>query len=192
MSDSDDRYRLQCALAVESRTERRIVDDPTWQRGMLWGVPRPGHPEGQVINHVRDVLENVDRFAPSNDPFTRSRLRLIALLHDACKRDTRSAGPHHGVLARKLAERFTDDPDVLDVIELHDEAYACWRLIDRRRVAGAHARADALIETVERCLDLYLLFHRCDTMTVGKERDALDWFETFVGIGSHATGLPLP
>lgn len=66
----------------------------------------------------------------------------------------------HGRDARRLAERFTDDAAVLDVIEFHDEAYACWRLIDRGRVADAHARANGLIESVEHCLELYLLFYR--------------------------------
>lgn len=27
--------------------------------GLHYGKPRPGHPEGQVINHVKEVLENI-------------------------------------------------------------------------------------------------------------------------------------
>lgn len=70
---------------------------------------------------------------------------------------------------------------MLDVIELHDEAYACWRLLDQGRTDEAHARADALLERVAHCLDLYLVFYRCDTLTEGKDRGRLDSFETFVG-----------
>jgi hypothetical protein len=177
-----DRFELQDPPVAESDVERRIMADARWRRGALWGVPRPGHPEGQVINHVRDVLANVDRFAPDDDGgVRRAQLRLIALLHDICKCDARLGGPHHGKLARRVAEDHVDDPDVLDVIELHDEAYACWRLLDRGRVLAAHARADALLDRIGHCLELYLAFYRCDTLTEGKHRGPLEWFETFVG-----------
>ena len=176
------RFELQDPPAAETELERRIRDDERWRRGALWGVPRPGHPEGQIINHVRHVLANVDRYAPDDDGgVMRAQLRLITLLHDICKCDAKWRGPHHGALARRLAEDFIEDPDVLDVIELHDEAYACWRLLDRGRVKAAHQRADALLERVDHCLELYLTFYRCDTLTEGKHRSPLEWFETFVG-----------
>jgi hypothetical protein len=178
------RFEVAHGITPENDVEAHVLADERWQRGVIWGVPRPGHPEGQVINHVRDVLANVD--AMSVGERMRERLRLIALLHDACKAFVRPGRPasganHHGMLARHLAERFTDDPDVLDVIELHDEAYACWRQLDRGRADAAYARAQALLERIGHCLDLYLAFYRADSMTIGKDRDPLDWFETFVG-----------
>jgi HD domain len=179
----DDRFTIPDAIEPETEIERRIIDDPEWQRGVLWGVPRPGHPEGQVINHVRDVLANIDDL-PDIGIDDRERLRLIALLHDACKafvRRGRTSTPNHGMLARRMAERFLDMPDVLDVIELHDEAYACWRQLDRGQSAEAHRRARALLDRVDYCLDLYLVFYRCDTMTGDKDRGPLDWFEMFCG-----------
>src|SRR6266849_6869200 len=35
---------------------------------------------------------------------------------------------HHAIIAGNFAEGFTDDLDVLDILELHDAAYNSWRL----------------------------------------------------------------
>ena len=48
------------------------MDDPDWQRGVRWGRPRRGHPEGTVLAHIHEVLDNVDRLADS--PEQRARL----------------------------------------------------------------------------------------------------------------------
>ena len=53
---------LPLPFALETAVEHQIVADPEWQRGVLWGTPRPGHPEGQVVHHIEDVLQNVDVF----------------------------------------------------------------------------------------------------------------------------------
>jgi hypothetical protein len=65
--------------------------DPRWRRGVAWGTPRSGHPEGAVIHHIVAVLENVDRVAL--DDGDRARLRLIALVHDTFKCDVDRSRP---------------------------------------------------------------------------------------------------
>lgn len=169
------------AIAPESELERRIVADPEWREGVRWGRPRPGHPEGSVLAHVREVLENVDRWARS--PAERARLRLIALVHDAFKYRVdrslpRTGANHHGALARTFAERHIDDPGVLEVIEHHDAAYGAWSFGRRSgRWDEAEERARALIARLGEHLDLYLAFYRCDKHTGDKTDADLEWFE---------------
>jgi hypothetical protein len=79
--------------------------------------------------HVVEVLANVEDEAVN--PRDRARLRLIALTHDTFKhlvdvRQPREGENHHAMIARRFAERYTDDAEVLDVIELHDEAFNAW------------------------------------------------------------------
>lgn len=145
---------------------------------MLWGKPRPGHPEGAVGRHTIDVLDNVERFAA--DPLEREELRLIALLHDACKSQVLPGGPHHGKLARLLAEGYLDDERLLSVIERHDDAFRIYRSLHRpRRDRGLtrHLLNDLLAELrLQRIERLYLTFFRCDSLTGDKSQAPYDWF----------------
>ena len=114
-------------FVIETDLERAICAEPTWQEGAEWGKPRSGHPEGAVKHHIAEVLSNIDRHARS--PAQRRRLRLVALVHDTFKHlvdptQPRSGENHHGMVARRFAERFiTNDPGLLDIVELHDEAF---------------------------------------------------------------------
>ena len=166
---------------AENDAERRILSDPEWQQGARWGKPRPGHPEGSVGAHVAEVLANVDRQAV--DPEDRRRLRLVAILHDALKHRVDQARPrraenHHGAIARRFAERYLDDPALLDVVQLHDEAYNSWAAGDR---SGdwhrAEERARHLIERLGEALPFYLRFYRADNQTGSKSTAPLEWFE---------------
>jgi HD domain len=177
-------------IATEGPLERRIVGDERWRAGAAWGWPRPGHPEGDVATHVRDVLDNLDRLGLAPD--ARRKLRLVALLHDAFKREVNRARPrtgdnHHAVIARRFAEGLTDDEDVLELIELHDEAYNAW-LIGRRRGdwARAERRARDLIDRLGDRIGLYLAFFRADNATGDKDREPLRWFEAL------AASVPRP
>jgi hypothetical protein len=113
-------------IVPETDLEGRIVSDPEWQEGAAWGDPRPGHPEGGVSAHIEAVLRNVDDEAL--DATDRERLRLVALIYDTFKHRVDRSQPmsgenHHAMIARRFAEGCVDDLTLLDVIELHDEAY---------------------------------------------------------------------
>jgi hypothetical protein len=165
---------------LENQLERRIADDPAWREGVAWGRPRPGHPEGAIRAHIADVLENVDRFY--GDSPLRGALRLIALVHDSFKHQVdldrpRSAENHHAMRARRFAERYIDAPAVLEVIELHDEAFNAWQLGNRDgKWDKARARAERLIQRLGDALPLFLAFYRCDNTTGDKQPDCLEWF----------------
>lgn len=173
---------------LETDLERRIAADPAWREGAEWGRARPGHPEGTIKAHVASVLQNVDEFY-GESPF-RARLRLIALVHDTFKFQVDRSQPrtgenHHAMRARRFAERYTSDEPVLDVIEMHDEAYNAWQNGNRDgKWEKARRRAAALIARLGETLPLYLAFYRCDNSTEGKEWGCFEWFLGVVeGVG---------
>ena len=120
--------------------------------------------------------------APAYWYIDRARLRLIALSHDTFKYAEDRSRPrdwarHHGVLARRFIEHYTDDPFVLDIIETHDDAYYAW-LGSRPGCTAPGARSlVGLLHRVGHCLQLYYLFFKCDTQTGDKVQASLKWFE---------------
>lgn len=165
----------------ETHLERRVCADPAWAAGSLWGAPRPGHPEGTVALHIGDVLANVDRIAPPPDP-DRERLRFIAIVHDSFKAQVdrtrpKTGGNQHGRIARRFAERYTDDRAALEVIELHDDAYLAWR--------GGHCSGDWETAVAQACdlirrlgpnYGLYMRFYEADNEVAGKDNEHRHWF----------------
>ena len=164
---------------LETELERRIAADPRWQLGIQWGLPRPGHPEGQVRYHIRDVLHNVDYYFCSSPD--RWRLRLISLLHDTFKYQAKKLTKpraSHGYLARQFAENYVTDTAVLDVIELHDEAYkAHQHLLCCPSPSTAENRAQQLIARLSSNIELFMNFYYCDNQTADKSPGHYEWFK---------------
>jgi hypothetical protein len=174
---------MELPFETETALEARVCADPVWQEGAAWGTPRSGHPEGQVMYHIAEVLANVDRHATTAEE--RANLRLIALVHDSLKyrvnpEKQKSGENHHAMLARRFAERFVEDQVLLDIIELHDEAYNSWKLGARKhKWESAEARAERLLTRLGDTLPLYMRFYRCDNETGTKSLASLEWFEGF-------------
>ena len=176
LTNTDDLFQL---LRPENDLERQLLSQPEFTQGLWWGEPRFGHPEGKVVLHVREVLDNIS-LIPDLTPADRSRLRLIALAHDTFKRHESRTIPrdwtkHHGALARRYMQSYTSDPVILDVIETHDDAYYKW--LSQRRRYSPHSQLDSLLSRVGHCLQIYYLFFKCDTQTGDKIQAPLRWFE---------------
>ena len=172
-------------LKPETELEKRIISDPEFIEGANYGKPRNGHPEGQVVYHIREVLDNVDRM---QDQTYRADLRLIALIHDTFKFKVDQTKPragmnHHAMIARKFAEKFIQIPEyVFDIIELHDEAYNAWQQGGRKGDwYKAEKRADELLGRLQtdHRIHLYLEFYYCDNNTGDKEQENYVWFHNF-------------
>ena len=123
--------KILAILKPETELERQFLLDPTFKEGLFYGKPRYGHPEGQVLYHIPEVLANVEKLAISKED--RAKLRIITFVHDTFKyvedkNEPRDWTKHHSVYARKFLEKFTDDTALLTITEMHDEAYYCWRL----------------------------------------------------------------
>lgn len=174
--------KIKEIVKPENGIESVICNDDEFIVGCNYGKSRPGHPEGQVIYHVKEVLENIDKFY--GDDEDRQDLRIIALVHDTFKHKVDQTKPkvgenHHGTIARKFAEKFIDNQDLLQIIEKHDEAYNAWSVGGRRGDwYKAERRAQQLIAglLIEGCLDLYVKFYHCDNATGDKEQENYDWF----------------
>lgn len=173
---------IKSILKPETELEKRIISTPEFIEGAAYGKPRPGHPEGQVVYHIREVLNNVDKYST---PENRSDLRIIALIHDTFKYKVDNTKPkvgmnHHALIARRFAEQFVQIPEyVLDIIELHDEAYNAWQLGGRKGDwYKAEKRGNELLGKLQtdHRIDLYLAFYGCDNNTGDKEQENYYWF----------------
>jgi HD domain len=175
---------MDLSFPLETDLEARICADTEWKKGAVWGKPRPGHSEGLVMYHIAEVLANIDRLATTDEE--RRRLRLIALIHDTFKYRVdvsrpKSGANHHAVIARRFAQRYLDEQAVLEIIELHDEAFNSWRLgALKGRWKEAEERASRLVARLGSSLPLYVRFYRADNATGSKEEDSLIWFEQFL------------
>jgi hypothetical protein len=142
------------------------------------GNGAPGHPEGAVAAHVEEVLADVDEEALG--ALDRQRLRFVALAHDTFKHRVDPDRPrvgenHHAVIARRFAERYTDD---LELLELHDETFNAWVKGARGgKWDAAEARAHRLLDRLGPSRALYLRFYRADNRTGTKRSEPPDWFE---------------
>lgn len=168
-------------LQPETELEASFLADAEFCRGLVWGVPRYGHPEGTIWRHIIEVNENIDNLPV--DAETRRKLRLICWVHDTFKHIEDKSSPrdwtkHHGVYARNFLARFCNDPLLLNVVELHDEAYYVWRLTHLYHdLSEADKRLKALRRKVGPYWQLYYLFFKCDTCTGDKNPAPLIWFE---------------
>lgn len=175
-----DQLIAQC-VRPENLLERQLVADEDWRTGALWGTPRPGHPEGKVLYHIHEVLKNVDK--ATTDPLMRRRLRLVTILHDTFKHLEEQKRPrtdwskHHAVIAMNFAKTYVTDQAVLDVIELHDEAYYAWCATQANYPEESETLLDQLVLRLGKDLQLYYLFFKCDTQTGDKIQSPIGWFE---------------
>src|SRR5262249_21131113 len=100
-------------IEPQNEVEKKTVAHPTWVEGAHFGKIRKGHPEGQIIYHILEVLDNVKKWH-ENDP----ELRLLALLHDTFKHlvnpnQSKYGENHHGKHARDFASQFIQDEEFL-------------------------------------------------------------------------------
>jgi hypothetical protein len=178
---------IESLITPETDLEKEVLQDPDFRKGLMWGQPRYGHPEGKIIFHIQEVLANVEKL--DIDATSRRKLRLITIVHDTFKYAEHKGVPrdwsrHHGVLARNFLEEYSTEKDVLDIIELHDEAYYSWRMITLYgQEEEGKRRLQKLINRLGENLQLYYLFFKCDTQTGDKIQAPLKWFEkTISGI----------
>lgn len=170
---------IETVIKPETDLERLILNDPNFIEGVMWGEPRNGHPEGKVLYHIRDVLDNVDRYSVLEN---REKLRLIALIHDTFKykvdvKKPKSGENHHALIARRFAENYVNDHEILEIIELHDEASNSYRKGSRDgKWIAAEERANRLISRLGNSITLFLIFYLCDNETGDKDNSDYKWF----------------
>ena len=169
-------------LKPENVLEHQFLQDPSFKKGLQWGKPRNGHPEGQVYKHILEVNHNIDQLDIPGS--IRKELRIISFIHDTFKyledlSYPRDWSKHHGIYARKFASKYINNKDLLNIIEYHDEAYYIWKVKHFRRahLVSYEDRLNRLLELMGSNIQLYYLFFKCDTHTGDKTLEPVQWFE---------------
>jgi hypothetical protein len=175
--DRVDASQLIPGFEPETELERRLAGDPQMLRGLAWGEPRAGHPEGPVGTHVSHLLEALERSGESGE--RRELLRFIVLVHDSFKAQVRERLPrvgenHHAMRARRYAEKLIDDERVLATIELHDRPYSLWRKMHRRGKVDERGFRRMMKRIPDP--ELFLRFIELDASTEGKRPEPVEWF----------------
>lgn len=182
-------------MPLRDDTFARITADPRYRRNLAWGEPRAGHPEGSIAAHIRDLERNLDRLRGKLTDDEIERLRILIHVHDTFKPDATDGVPirdprSHASLARAFLADFTDDVELLDIVQNHDEPYALF--LRARRGAGPPdpVRWSALKQRI-RDWDLFVAFALIDGSTAGKGEQPLIWLLTQLGADRIATRFGL-
>ena len=184
LSYSEDKEALIQLLTPESQLEKGLFESDEFLEGLTWGKPRKGHPEGQIYKHILEVNANIDQLELSTE--VRQLLRFISFVHDTFKFQEDCSVPrdwskHHAVYARKFAENFTRDEKVLNIIELHDEAYYIWKGVNFKKPPHLiKAKLQNLQSKLGHDIQLFYLFFKCDTHTGNKILAPIEWFESTI------------
>jgi hypothetical protein len=156
-----------------------IVRDPRYQRNLDWGQPRSGHPEGTVRAHIAELERNLELIRDRLSETDFWRMELLIHTHDTFKAEAKAgiaiADPEsHASIARRFLAQYCDDPELLAIVQYHDEPYALWRQVSDKGQFNA-ARLDSLLKTINDW-NLFLAFLIVDGCTAGKSREPLRWF----------------
>jgi hypothetical protein len=161
-------------------TVEKVIADPRYQQNIEYGEPRAGHPEGKVKYHIAELNQNLEKLASreiSEEQYW--KLKFLIHVHDSFKAEAVPDSPiispnSHASLARKFAAEFTEDEDLLNMIQFHDVNYSLWKQF---AATGSYdvQRFKDLLNTI-RDWDLFLMFLIIDGSTKGKERSKLIWF----------------
>jgi hypothetical protein len=106
-------------------TVEKILAAPHYQRNIEYGESRSGHPEGKIEIHIVDLENNLERLSARGiSSINYWKLKLLIHVHDSFKGEVDRASPfayrhNHETLAREYASQFTDDADLLNMLQYH-------------------------------------------------------------------------
>ena len=158
----------------------RVMGDSRYRKNVEFGEPRSGHPEGKIKNHIADLETNLENLNHRiNNQETYWKLRFLIHVHDTFKADAVSGvqtidPKSHESLARNFASEFTNDEDLLNIIQFHDENYALWKQYKSSGQYDVQYLKFLLSKILD--WDLYLIFTIIDGYTQGKDIEKLPWF----------------
>ena len=157
----------------------RITSDARYRANLDWGEPREGHPEGTIRAHIEEMEGNLESLRPKLTSDEDWKLKILIHTHDTFKPDAQEgiaiAHPSsHASRAKAFLAEFTNDADLLDIVQYHDEPFALYRQQQHRGKFNQH-RFDQLLNRIEDW-NLYHAFLIIDGSTAGKSREALEWW----------------
>jgi len=181
-------------LRVEGLSEILDLSHPRLQANTNWGDPRPGHDEGKIVDHLKELRGNfdfIDRFLkgsqsePRLSPEERIKLLLLVNVHDSFKSEaTPGVGifdqRSHASIATRFLRDYVPDQDLLEMVQRHDEPFALSKRLQNWRDKDA-VRLRTLIDSIQDW-DTFCLFQIIDNVTVSKvgmevsNFDPTEWF----------------
>jgi hypothetical protein len=115
------------------------------------------------------------------------KLLVLIHTHDTFKAEAKKDSPiidprSHASLAKAYLAQYTNDSDMLNILQYHDLGYAIYK---KFKVKGTvdKDRLNAGINSIQD-LNLYLLFCIIDACTPSKGREMIKWFLDYVN-GVH-------
>ena len=161
-----------------------VKTDPRYLANLDCGEPRPGHPEGTVRAHIVELESNLERMRPLLTDEECWKLKLLIHCHDTFKSQAQPGvsitDPNsHASLARAFLATHCDDPDLLAMVQFHDEPFALYRQAEKKGACDA-VRFNRLLAAI-RDWNLFLAFAIIDGCTAGKSREPLHWLFRQVG-----------
>jgi hypothetical protein len=173
---------FQIARDYRKLTERVMADD-RYKANVEFEYDQlqSGHPEGKVKYHIAELeanLEQLKHLLPNEEYYW--KLKFLIHVHDTFKAQASREGvpanhpDSHESLARAFASEFTDDPDILNIVQYHDENYTLWKQFQ----SSGHYDNEwfqRLLNTIHDW-DLFLTFTIIDGHTQGKDIEKLPWF----------------
>ena len=158
---------------------QRIMSDPRYIKNIEYGEPRSGHPEGKVKYHIAELENNLEKLSAkiSNEQYW--KLKFLIHVHDTFKAEAVPNSPimspnSHASLARKFASEFTDDTDLLNMVQFHDLNFSLWKQYSPTGSYDVDGFQTLLKTIVD--WDLFLMFLIMDGCTKGKDPKKLTWF----------------
>src|SRR5262249_135981 len=139
---------------------------------------RPGHPEGTVRAHIAEIEPNLETLRSKFVDSDYWKLKLLLHTHDTFKAESQPGlaitdPKSHASLARAFLAEFCDNPDLLAMVEYHDEPFALWRQVESKGKCNQE-RFAALLNNIKDW-NLFLAFNLIDGCTPGKSREPLVW-----------------
>jgi hypothetical protein len=158
---------------------RNIQADERYQQNLDWGKPRKGHPEGTIRGHIHELEGNLKSLRRKISESDYWKLKILIHTHDTFKPAATKGVPisdprSHASLGRSFLAEFCDDPDLLAMVQYHDEPYALWRQFSERGDCDRQ-RFDKMLTAISDW-DLFRVFLIIDGCTASKSRDPLVWF----------------
>lgn len=160
-----------------------IKADPRYAKGIAYGVPRPGHSEGAVLNHLLDLDANLERMKPLLSDEEYWKLAVLIHTHDTFKGSAKPDSPikdpqSHASLARMFLSEFTNDLDLLQMVQYHDEGLALYMQsmtsLGPKAPYNQRRMRDNILTIKD--LTLFLFFTIIDGYTPSKDHAKIRWF----------------
>lgn len=158
-----------------------IIDDPRYKRNIQYGKPRRGHSEGTVEAHIAELERNLEMLELSGPIYW--KLKVLIHVHDSFKAEAKRNSPildpeSHASLAATFLSEFTDDLNMLYIVQYHDIGYAVFKTFKEtgKMKEGRLLEAFNLMSD----LDLFLWFAIIDACTESKGREMITWLVEFV------------